>query len=75
MKSGFVESSFERHGAGGLEVVWRFEEGTLRLTANFAEALQPFVADAAATLLWQSDKAGATSGLEAWTARITSIAA
>ena len=72
MKSGFIDARFERHGVGGLEVVWRFEDGTLRFTANFADASQVFPAGEGESLIWQSSAlAGASGALCAWTGRFT----
>ena len=70
MNSGFVDARFERHGAAGLEVVWRFEEGTLRFMANFADPPQTFPTEPGEKLIWQSKGVSGPSGsLPAWTGR------
>lgn len=72
MKSAFLDTRYERHGAGGLEVEWRFEDGTLRLLANFNEAPQGFASQTDEDVLWQSESlSGATGLLPGWTARIS----
>ena len=72
--SGFVEASFTRHGAGGLEVIWRFDDGTLRFFANFDASPLACGLQAGETLLWQSGglrPAGGTVELPAWTGVVT----
>ncbi len=73
MNGSFLDARFERHGSGGLEVEWRFEDGTLRLTMNVADRPQPFAAAAGETVIWQSRNAPAaiSEPLGAWTGRIT----
>ena len=72
MTSGFVEATYGRHGSGGLEVTWRFEAGTLRLVANFAEAGQPFSIAPGETVIWRSGGlADAAASLGSWQARLT----
>lgn len=68
MESGFVEASYERHGAGGLEVEWRFDNGALRLLANFADALVTQEAKLGETALWHSPdaKTGQRIELPSW---------
>jgi hypothetical protein len=54
MDDGFVESSHTRHGAGGLEVVWRFERGSIGFVANFAvPEFTPHI-PAGAEIIWTS---------------------
>ena len=64
---------YARHGTGGLEVIWRFDEGTLRFFANFDAdpvscALQPDE-----TVLWQSGDLGQgrTVEIPAWEGLVT----
>ena len=70
MESGFVEASYQRHGVGGLEVEWRFDNGTLRLVANFSDGTtaQPTRSDE--TVLWQSGDAKVDKKIElqSWSA-------
>ncbi len=67
--SGFVEASHARHGAGGLEVVWRFAEGSLRFFANFDAAPVSCALQPGETVLWASAGLGTGSSvdLSAWT--------
>ena len=69
LHTAFVESRYTRHGAGGLEVVWRFEMATLTFVANFSEPSVAFDVPAGAATLWHSDglEPGATVTLPAWT--------
>ena len=57
---------------GGLEVVWRFEDGVIGLIANFAQGDLSMTAPPRATILWHSE--GLVSGLSihmpAWTGLI-----
>ena len=72
MSGAFIDSSFERHGGAGLEVVWRFEGGTLRFVANFADPPQTFAPMSGENVIWESEGlAGVTGGLPAWTGRFT----
>ena len=72
MASNFIEATYERHGAGGLEVVWRFEAGTLRLVANFYDVAQTLTAGAGETEIWRSRGLAAdVSHIGAWQARLT----
>ena len=71
MASAFIEASYERHGGGGLEVVWRFELGTLRLTMNF-DGAQPLVLATNEAEIWRSRGLAAdATNLGAWQARLT----
>ena len=73
MASAFIEATYDRHGSGGIEVAWRFEAGTLRLVANFADTSQVFAVDPDETEIWRSHGlAEAGSSLGAWQARLTS---
>ena len=69
MESLFLDTSHVRHGAGGLEVAWRFENASIVLLANFATASLTLPMPPRATVLWQSD--GLTPGqsidMPAWT--------
>ena len=72
MASAFIEATYERQGAGGLEVIWRFEDGTLRLVANFAEMAQAFDMEPDETEIWRSPGLAAeASSLGSWQARLT----
>ena len=71
MQSGFLDTRYARHGAGGLEVAWRFESGTITFFGNFAEA--PFKPDLppGASAIWQSAGLDVMkSSLPAWTGAI-----
>ncbi len=72
LRTSFIDSRYERHGDGGLEVIWRFEDGTLRFVANFSDQPQDFEDDAGGTLIWQSEGA-AGSSLGPWQGRFTKI--
>ena len=65
--SGFIESSYKRLEAGGLEVVWRFEDGTLMFFANFAPAPLQVSEPGGMSRLWRSDGIGDSSVLPSWT--------
>ena len=69
MKSGFIESGYRRHGAGGLEVVWRYHGATLTLFANLADPSIKLPAPPRATAVWQSDglQSDADIDLAGWT--------
>ena len=72
MASAFIEATYERKGAGGLEVIWRFEDGTLRLVSNFAEMAQAFDMEPDETEIWRSPGLAAeASSLGSWQARLT----
>ena len=72
LASAFIEATYERHGDGGLEVAWRFEDGTLRLVANFAEMAQAFDMEPDETEIWRSHGLAAeASSLGSWQARLT----
>ncbi len=72
MASAFIEATYERQGAGGLEVIWRFEDGTLRLVSNFAEMAQAFDMEPDETEIWRSPGLAAeASSLGSWQARLT----
>ena len=72
MSSAFIEATYRRHGDGGLEVAWRFDGGTLRLVANFAETIQAFVTEPGETIVWTSrGLSGDTQSLGSWQARLT----
>ena len=71
IQSGFVGTSSERHGDGGLEVVWRFDDGALRLVANFAERPHTFARHDDEDLVWQSDGLADASPFGPWTGRMT----
>ena len=62
--SGFVEASHSRHGAGGLEVVWRFDEGTLRFFANFDADPVSCSLHPDESVLWRSAGLGQGKDLE-----------
>ena len=71
MRSGFLDTRYARHGAGGLEVVWRFESGTITFFGNFAEAPYRPEMPPGASAIWQSAGVDvATSSLSAWTGAI-----
>ena len=57
MESGFIEASYQRHGTGGLEVEWRFDNGALRLLANFSDVTATHETKSSETVLWQSNDA------------------
>ncbi len=67
--SGFVEASYDRHGAGGLEVTWRFDDGSLRFFVNFEAAPVTCSLQRGESLLWHSEglAPGPTVELSAWT--------
>ena len=69
LRGGFLDSSYRRHGAGGLEVEWRFNEGTLRFLANFGDVAVTLPKGVDETILWRSDgiDPGDTIDLPAWT--------
>ena len=69
MESGFIDSSHARHGAGGLEVVWRFQAGSIVFFGNFADATFAPDMPPGAKVLWQSDGLDLASraALSAWT--------
>ena len=70
--SAFIEATYERHGDGGLEVKWRFEAGTLRLVANFAETGQAFASEPEEMEVWRSHGLSADApSLGRWQARLT----
>ncbi len=71
--TGFVGASYTRHGVGGLEVEWRFENGTLRLIANFEEVTLSRPTPPGETIVWRSEgvKVGSAVDLPAWTGVIT----
>ncbi|MCX8252836.1 Malto-oligosyltrehalose trehalohydrolase [Beijerinckiaceae bacterium RH AL1] len=72
MASGFIDARHARHGAGGLEVVWRFQAGSLVFVGNFADpAFAPDV-PSGTKVLWQSDGLDLASQpkLPAWTGAI-----
>ena len=73
MNGGFLDARYARHGTGGLEVEWRFEDGTLRLTLNVGDRAQAFAAEPGETVIWQSRNvpAALSEALGAWTGRIT----
>ena len=72
MASAFIDATYERHGSGGLEVSWRFEDGTLRLVANFAETAQRFDVEPDETEIWRSQGVSADApSLGSWQARLT----
>ena len=73
MASGFLDSSFTRHGSGGLEVEWRFNDGTLRLIANFEKAALAMSMASSDRVVWRSEhaKIGDQPELPAWTGIIT----
>ncbi len=72
MASAFIDTRYERHGSGGLEVVWRFEAGTLRFMANFAETAQLFDVEPEEKDIWRSHGLAANaSSLGTWQARLT----
>ena len=72
MASAFIETRYERHGAGGLEVAWRFEAATLRLVANFADTAQAFDVEPDEVEIWRSYGLAADApSLGAWQARLT----
>ncbi len=72
LSSAFIEATYRRHGDGGLEVAWRFDAGTLRLVANFAETTQAFVVDLGETTVWLSyGLSGEAQSLGPWQARLT----
>ena len=72
MRTTFIDSTYVRHGAGGLEVAWRFEGGTITFFGNFASAGYKPDVPPGTEVLWQSDGAGIESGaaLSAWTGAI-----
>ena len=72
MQGGFVDTRFARHGAGGLEVDWRFEGGTVTFFGNFAPAIYIPSIPSSAKVLWQSDgvDTSAGTGLPEWTGAI-----
>ncbi len=69
MRTRFIESRHARHGAGGLEVVWRFEGGTITFLGNFEAASFAPDLSADAAVLWQSDTLDLPNraALTAWT--------
>jgi maltooligosyltrehalose trehalohydrolase len=69
LKSGFIDTTFERIGAGGLRVDWRFEDGSLIFIANFADAPLKVAARSDGEVLWQSEtaKVGSMLELKTWT--------
>ena len=69
MTSGFIDSRHARHGAGGLEVVWRFEFGSIVFLGNFAGASFAPTIPADTKVLWQSEGLDLASraALPAWT--------
>lgn len=71
MSGGFVDSSYERIGAGGLRVEWRFERGALGFVGNFADAeFKPNI-PSGAEILWRSEGLpDAVADLPAWTGLI-----
>lgn len=73
LATSFIEATYERHGEGGLDVVWRFEAGSLRLVANFAEVgTQAFDMDPDEEEVWRSQTlSGDASNLGPWQARLT----
>ena len=75
MNGGFLHATYERVGAGGLDVVWHYEEGALRFSANFADEPQPFPAHPGEVLVWQSAAAREGAPLAAWTGRFTRLPA
>ena len=53
-------------------MIWRFEDGTLRLVANFAEMAQAFDMEPDETEIWRSPGLAAeASSLGSWQARLT----
>ncbi len=71
MQSGFVETSYARHDAGGLQVEWRFDAGTITFLGNFADA--PFKPDQPrGDVVWQSEGVDILGGasLPAWTGAV-----
>lgn len=72
-ESGFIEASCKRHGAGGLEVEWRFDNGTLRLLANFDPTPASLDVPGDEKPLWHSDGVGIGRKVElpAWTGLMT----
>ncbi len=75
MASGFIDASYTRHDSGGLEVVWRFEDGTLVFLANFASTPMQLAKPAGARLLWRGDGLGEEPALPSWTGMFLSSAA
>ena len=69
MKSDFVESSFERHGPGGLSATWRFAGGSIGLIANFGNTDLQQTIPSDALILWKSDSVPSELPLKltAWT--------
>lgn len=77
LKSGFLAAKYDRQGPGGLEAVWAFEAGTLRLFLNFEGPEINVTLVERETIIWSS---GATSGadkpsLGAWQGVMTLIPA
>ena len=72
MASGFIDARFERLGAGGLLVEWRFEQGTITFVGNFAAPLLKQDDPRDATVLWQSDNVASSTSMTfpAWTGAI-----
>jgi len=68
MQSSFIDSRFARHGVGGLEVEWRFDEGTITFFGNFSSPVFKPDQPQGAKVLWQSDGVDAfgTFALPAW---------
>jgi maltooligosyltrehalose trehalohydrolase len=77
MSTGFVASRYQRLGAGGLEVEWRFGGGTMTFLANFAETDLQQTIPSNAIILWKSEsvRQDPTLILTAWTGVIFKIPA
>ena len=69
MMSGFIDSRHARHGAGGLEVVWRFQSGSVTFLGNFADASSAPDGPSGAGALGQGESRDLSTGpaLSAWT--------
>ena len=75
MVGSFIESAYERIGAGGLSVTWRFEGGTIGFLGNFADANLDSVIPAGVKLLWQSENLADGEPLKSWSGLIYTAAA
>ena len=72
MNGAFLHASYRRMGAGGLEVTWLFEEGTLRFVANFGNSPLDFAVADDEREFWRSAGA-AGDALHPWTGRFSKL--